>query len=146
MVALITAVFREHIDNCTWKENKDKNANYLEYKQAIDCVKRAISVTAHRRISSLGTHFVFVYVHVMPIFCMDTTGCYRIFTSPHQVTYKLQSMGAMALNFQYGDGLDFHCILYQAKCVGNLIICFSVVHMPKAIGTRPEMDCVSRHR
>lgn len=53
---------------------------------------------------------------------------------------------ATALNFQSGDGLDFHCILYQAECVVNLIIWFSVAPHAKSNWNKAEMDCVSRHR
>jgi len=50
------------------------------------------------------------------------TECHGIFTSPRQVTSNLQKSTAPARCSQYGDRLDFHCILYQAKCVVNPII------------------------
>lgn len=53
---------------------------------------------------------------------------------------------AMPLNLQFGDGLDFHCILYQAECVVNLIIWFSMAPHAKSIWNKAEIDCVCKHR
>lgn len=49
---------------------------------------------------------------------------------------------AVVLNFHSVDGLDFRCILYQAKCVVNSIIWHSVVRRAKSNWKTGEIDCV----
>lgn len=129
---------------------KKRNSNYMisQSTNRVLCMQTQSNQCIANQTVILTLRLI-LYVHVMAmsvctLFVVNRVS-QNIYITPSSDLQTVK-IGATVLNFQSGDRLDFHCILYQAECVVNLIIWFSVAPHAKSNWNEAEMDCVSRHR
>lgn len=102
---------------------------------------------------NIASFIALCHLYFYIIQCLHVTACecerfadenvsQNVYNTPSSDLQTAKSEAA-ALNFQSRDGLDFHCILYQAKSVVNLILWFSVPPHAKSSWNMVEMDCVA---